>query len=58
MGKAKIGKDGAHLWGCECRECMKTNAVCPQCGTHYWTDPDFPEMEECHHCMWTPGKSV
>ena len=54
MRKSKIDRYGVHLHGCECRECTKTNATCPECGTKYYTDPAFPKMEECHHCTWTP----
>lgn len=56
MGKRKIDKDGAHMHGCECKECTKTNVTCPECGRHYWTEPDDPQFE-CPHCMlkWHEG---
>ena len=54
MGKSKIDKNDVHLYGCECKECTQTNAVCPECGTKYWAEPDMPEYEECHKCMWKP----
>jgi hypothetical protein len=57
-GKCKVDRDGVHIIGCECRECTKTNRTCPECGTKYWSDPEFPEMEECGHCMWTPFKET
>jgi len=50
----KIDKHGVHLHGCECKECMKTNAICLQCSREYWADPKFPELNECPRCMWTP----
>lgn len=58
MSGRKVGKDGAHLWGCECRECTKTNRTCPECGTKYWTDPKRSDMEECHHCGWQPERKT
>ena len=56
MRKHKIDSDGVHLHGCECQECMKTNATCPECAREYWNDADRPELEECPRCMWTPAK--
>ncbi|NVO00924.1 MAG: hypothetical protein HXX17_16530 [Geobacteraceae bacterium] len=57
MGKRKVDKHGVHLHGCECHECTKTNKICPECGTAYWNEPTRPDMEECHHCGWSPLKS-
>lgn len=54
MGKRKVDRHGVHLHGCECKECTKTNAICPQCGREYWTDPKRPDMNECPRCMWKP----
>lgn len=56
MGKRKVDKYGVHLYGCECRECTKTNRVCPECGRKYWNDDDRPDMEECPRCMWKPSE--
>lgn len=54
MSKAKIASDGAHMFGCECRECAKTNFTCPECGRENWFEPNMPESHECSRCMWTP----
>jgi len=54
----KIDKYGVHLHGCTCKECTKTNKTCPVCGTQYWAEPDMPEYEECHRCMWTPQRGA
>lgn len=57
MGKAIIGDDGAHLWGCECHDCTATNAVCPECGREYFCFPDRHDLDECPRCMWQPERA-
>lgn len=50
--------DGAHLHGCECKECAETNVTCPECGRKYWTYPDDPQFE-CSRCSlhWDEGQT-
>jgi len=55
----RIDEHGVHLYGCECRECTKTNVECPKCGRKYWSPPDNLQFE-CTRCMhhWNEGNEL